>query len=95
MSATVAGFKSAFSEFAGKADAEIAARLAMVELRVSSDWGTWRDEVVYLELADSLAGTPGGRRARKVDDGKGRNIYHEKLNQLKETFALTRRTGTP
>lgn len=97
MAVTVASFKEAFPEFKGTAadDAKLAARLAQVEVRVVSAWGTWRDEVVMLELAESLTGQTSGRRARKVDGGTGKSTYGEKLDQLKKTFALTRRTGTP
>lgn len=91
MAATVSGFTGAFPDFTGRDATELATRLAAVELRVSADWGDMRDEVVYLELASSLAGTVAGRRGRTVDESNGRNVYDAKLKELKATFALTRR----
>ena len=91
MAVTVDSFKAAHPEFAANPTGQLTVKLAAVEARVSDDWGALRDEVVMLELADTLASAPAGMRARKVDDGKGRNVYHEKLMQLKAAHALTRR----
>lgn len=97
MTVTVASFKAAFPEFKGTSadDDRLATHLAQVELRVRSDWDTWRDEVVMLELAKALTGSVAGRRGRKVDTGNGRSVYDDRLTELKRTFALSRRLGTP
>ncbi len=92
MTATVADFKIAFPEFASRDSAQLAATLARVELRVSSSLGDLRDEVVYLQLADTLAAGAQGRPSRKQRDASNaQTTYATKLQELLEFHALSRR----
>lgn len=93
MAVTVDSFKARFPEFKGSR-VELAAALAQIELRVSETFGALRDEVVMLELADTLTGSPDGRRARKVDPGRAAgSVYRQKLDELRRIHAATRRVS--
>lgn len=88
MAASVAGLIARFPEFDVDQDDRLAIVLASVELRIGEEWGTLRDEVIYLETADTLSSSTSGRNARKAKDGNGGSVYATKLQQLREQHAL-------
>ena len=94
MVATVAGFVTRFPEFSTTPALQAQAVLADVELRVSATYGDLRDQVVYLELADTLSASTAGRNARTTKDqtGSKQSTYAAKLAELQNAHALGRRT---
>ena len=89
--ATVDSFLIAFPEFRATAETQLTELLAMVELRIDTEFGDMREEAVYLELADTLATRAQGRPARNQRGGESKSVYRGKLNELRQIHALGRR----
>jgi hypothetical protein len=87
MAASTASFLLAYPEFANAGTPLLTAALAEAELLVSDSFGTQRDSVVYLTMADALARSPSGRDAKLADDEK--TVYQHTLDRLKSANAVT------
>ena len=88
--ATVDDFVLIFPEFASRDAAQLARVLALVDSRISDTFGDSIDEVIYWEMADSLAAGGKGRQARR-GSGDMQSSYAAKLKELTEAHAVGRR----
>jgi hypothetical protein len=88
---SVASFLVRHPEFVNAGTALLTQALADIELEVSADaFGSQRDAVVCLKLADRLASSPSGRDARMVM-GEGANqstTYRRQLDELMQANAV-------
>ena len=88
MAVTTASFLIAYPEFRNAGAAMLAAQLAQVEIVVSDSFGTQRDQVVMLTLADRLATSPAGRDARLTTEKAPTSTYSVELERLKSANAV-------
>lgn len=88
MAVSTASFLLAYPEFVGAGTSLLTAQLAQAELLVSDAFGTQRDLVVMLVLADALARSPSGRDA-KLDGPGDVTVYQHTLDRLKTANALS------
>jgi hypothetical protein len=88
MAASVEGFLVAYPEFRNAGTALLTSQLAQVEIIVSDSFGTQRDQVVYLTLADRLATSPAGRDARLTTEKAPTSTYSVELERLKSANAV-------
>jgi hypothetical protein len=90
MAASTASFLLAYPEFANAGTTLLTAALADAELLVSDSFGTQRDSVVYLTMADSLSRSPSGRDAKLEPGGTtAGTTYQHTLDRLKSANAVT------
>lgn len=88
MAVTVASFLVAYPTFTNAGTALLTSQLAQVELIVSDSFGTQRDQVVMLTLADRLATSPAGRDARLTTEKVPTSTYSVELERLKSANAV-------
>jgi hypothetical protein len=93
VTATVAGFLVEYPEFEplhAEDDALVTAVLARAERRIGSAWPEEvRDDIVYLQCADTLSRTPMGRNANLSKQGEP-TTYSDDLKDRKKAFACGR-----
>jgi hypothetical protein len=87
LAVSTASFLLAYNEFANAGTALLTAHLAQAEALTSDSFGTQRDLVVMLVMADSLSRSPSGRDAKLADDEK--TVYQHTLDRLKSANAVT------
>lgn len=99
MAASVDVFKERFPEFKSREPAQLEAALAAAEERTDDQFDTEaeRDEIVYLQMAETLSAGTQGRNARPQRNavgGKSSTSYSNKLFELQSIHALSRRTSS-
>jgi hypothetical protein len=89
--ANISEFVDLYPEFTAIQEARLITLLDAVDGRVDPEFGVRRDEVIYLELADTLSVSAAGRSVRKPREGNKQSNYSAKLQELREIHALGRR----
>jgi hypothetical protein len=93
VTATVEGFLVEYPEFTplhAEDEPLVTAVLARAERRIGSAWPEEvRDDIVYLQMADTLARTPMGRNANLSAPGEP-TTYSQDLKCRKKAFACGR-----